>query len=230
VAATANDISFDPRVLGLDPSACSINPAIGKSLLASVVQDDASRKTLRIFVSSTANADPIPDGALYSCTFTVAPSAPPGTYQIANSTILAYAPDGTQLNNVVGANGSVTVALVVMPSPTPTPTIQLPPATPMTYTVVVGPEGRLAFSPRGLSINVGDTVQWTWSSSGHSVVSGSACIADNQFCSPDDSDCAGAPLSSQGATYSHTFTAAGTYPYFCSQHCGLGMAGMISVR
>lgn len=116
VAATGNDISFDPSVLGLDPGACQINAAIGKSLIASVLPDDAATKTLRIFVSSSGNSSPIPDGALYTCTFAIAPSALPGTYQIGNSSLLAFGPDGTPLNNVVGANGSAIVSLVVPPS------------------------------------------------------------------------------------------------------------------
>jgi plastocyanin len=106
-----------------------------------------------------------------------------------------------------------------------------PTATPVTHTVVVGPGGTLVFSPSALSIHVGDTVQWTWASSGHSVNSGSSnCVGDGRFCSPNDSNCAQAPLSNQGATYSHTFTAAGTYPYFCRPHCEFGMAGTITVQ
>lgn len=112
--------------------------------------------------------------------------------------------------------------------PTPTPS---PMATPAMQTVVVGPNGMLVFSPATLSIHVGDTVQWTWASSGHSVNSGSSnCISDDRFCSPNDSNCAQAPSSNQGATYSHTFTAPGTYPYFCRPHCDLGMVGTITVE
>jgi cohesin domain-containing protein len=123
VAATGNDITFNPNVLGLEPSACQINPAIGKSLVASVVHDDGSTKTLRIFVSSNENANAIPNGALYTCTFAIAPSALPGQYPLTNSSVLAFGPAGTPLNNVVGADGSVIVSLVVLPSPTATPTM-----------------------------------------------------------------------------------------------------------
>jgi plastocyanin len=106
-------------------------------------------------------------------------------------------------------------------SPTPTPT-------PVTHTVVVGPG--FAFEPAALTIQVGDTVEWSWASSGHNVVSGSGCVADGQFCSPNDSACATATLSGSGTIYSHTFTAAGTFPYFCSAHCALGMVGTITVQ
>ena len=59
----------------------------------------------------------------YMCTFTIAPSALPGTYKVTNSSVLAFGPDGTPLNDVVGADGSVTVSLVVLPSPTATATV-----------------------------------------------------------------------------------------------------------
>jgi plastocyanin len=124
------------------------------------------------------------------------------------------------VNEIVAAVNS---ALNGCGNPTPTPA-------PMTHTVLVGPGRMFVFSPPDLSIHVGDTVTWSWESSGHNVVSGSDCVADGQFCSPSDSTCATAPLSSSGTSYSHTFTATGTYPYFCSQHCDLGMAGTITVQ
>jgi plastocyanin len=126
----------------------------------------------------------------------------------------------TAVNNALGS----------CPTPVPTAT-PLPGVTPVTHTVEVGPNGTFVFNPPTLTIHVGDTVQWTWKSSGHSVNSGSSdCVGDDQFCSPDDSDCAHAPLSNLDATYSHTFTVAGTYPYFCTPHCGFGMVGTITVQ
>lgn len=111
-------------------------------------------------------------------------------------------------------------------APTPTPT-----GGPTTHTVVVGPNGLLVFDPSDLTIHVGDTVEWTWSSGGHNVVSGgSDCVADNQFCSPSDSNCAQTPLSPAGTMYSHTFTAMGTFPYFCAAHCDFQMVGTITVQ
>jgi plastocyanin len=137
-------------------------------------------------------------------------------------------------------NGQITIdeilsavnnALNACPTPVPTATPSVPTATPVMHTVVVGPDGLLVFSPPTLSIRVGDTVQWMWASSGHSVNSGSSnCVGDGSFCSPNDSNCAQGPLSNKGDTYSHTFTAAGTYPYFCRPHCGLGMVGTIQVE
>jgi plastocyanin len=97
-------------------------------------------------------------------------------------------------------------------------------------TVTVGPGGQLVFDPPTLMIKVGDTVHWVWATSGHSVVSGTNGTADNQFCSPSNTGCANPPLSLMNATYEHTFTTAGTFPYYCSVHSSLGMTGTITVQ
>jgi uncharacterized protein (TIGR03118 family) len=99
-----------------------------------------------------------------------------------------------------------------------------------THTVMVGDGGALTFAPADLTIQVGDTVRWVWGSSGHSVVSGTNGNADNQFCSPSNTGCDNPPLSSRGTTYEHTFTQAGTVPYYCSVHFQLGMTGTITVQ
>ncbi len=97
-------------------------------------------------------------------------------------------------------------------------------------TVMVGANGSLTFQPQSLTVKVGDTVTWVWAGSGHSVVSGSGCTADDKFCSPSDSSCGSTPTSASGAMYSHTFTQAGTFPYFCKPHCSAGMTGTITVQ
>src|SRR5262249_44641322 len=71
---------------------------------------------------------------------------------------------------------------------------------------------------------------WVWASDFHNVVSGQGGVADGTFCSPSDANCAAAPLSTTGATYEHTFTQAGTYPYFCTPHRSIGMTGTIVVE
>jgi plastocyanin len=97
-------------------------------------------------------------------------------------------------------------------------------------TVTVGPGGQLVFDPATLTIKVGDTVHWVWATAGHSVVSGTNGTTDNQFCSPNNTSCGNPPLSLAGATYDHTFTTAGTFPYYCSVHFSLGMTGTITVQ
>ena len=102
------------------------------------------------------------------------------------------------------------------PPPTDTGTTP-PPPTPQTYDVEVDNN---YFEPSMLTIKVGDTVRWEWEASGHTVTSGASCTANGTF----DSG-----LRNDGATYSHTFTAPGTYPYHCVPHCGMGMTGTVVV-
>lgn len=77
----------------------------------------------------------------------------------------------------------------------------------------------LAFFPNAVTIHVGDQVTWTWAGGiPHSTTGpGSTPLWDSGLLT-------GAPNS-----YSHTFTAPGTYPYFCSLHVGLGMTGSVTV-
>ena len=104
-----------------------------------------------------------------------------------------------------------------------------PSANSQIFDVTVGPGGVTVFSPDTLNISVGDTVRWTWDSSGHSVTSGGMCAADSQFCSPTDTDCGAGVLSNTGAVYEHTFNQSGVYSYFCVAHCSRGMTGTITV-
>ena len=90
-----------------------------------------------------------------------------------------------------------------------------------TFDVMVGPD--FAFHPDTVNISVGDTVQWTWAGSGHSVTSGPPCQADSQYCSPNDTMCFPGTLSNAGTVYQHTFGSAGSYSYHCLAHCVVGM-------
>lgn len=93
-----------------------------------------------------------------------------------------------------------------------------------TFTVTVG-DGGFFFVPTTVALHVGDTVKWTWSSSGHSSTSG-ACAGSS--CAPDGLWDSG--ILSQGSTFSHTFLSAGSFPYFCSAHGGCcGMRGTVTV-
>jgi len=90
-----------------------------------------------------------------------------------------------------------------------------------TFTVQVAPGGSLVFSPVSQTISVGDTVHWVWAGSGHSTTSGNPCTSDGLW----DSG-----VHNAGFTFDVTFPAAGTFNYFCSVHCGLGMTGTIIVN
>jgi plastocyanin len=90
----------------------------------------------------------------------------------------------------------------------------------LTTIVTVG-DGGFFFFPSSVMIQAGDTVEWTWSSSGHSTTSGTPGQPSGFW----DSG-----ILSSGATFSYTFPNAGSFPYFCSAH-GLccGMIGSVTV-
>ena len=73
-----------------------------------------------------------------------------------------------------------------------------------------------SFTPAQLTIQVGDVVRWTNVSGTHNVVAD-----DNSFTS-------GSP-SSTAWVYEHTFSSAGSNPYYCSLHGGVGGVGMSGV-
>jgi plastocyanin len=77
------------------------------------------------------------------------------------------------------------------------------------------------FTPQNLSISTGDEVIWTNNgSNAHTSTSGSGC-------SPNSAWDSGTLMSTN--TFSHTFSSAGSFPYFCTFHCGSGMTGTITV-
>ncbi len=90
-----------------------------------------------------------------------------------------------------------------------------------THIVTVG-DGGFVFKPSSITIPVGDTIEWTWSSGGHSTTSGSTS------CSPSGFWDSG--ILAQGSTFSFTFNTAGSFPYYCSAHCACcGMIGSVTV-
>ena len=94
------------------------------------------------------------------------------------------------------------------------------PANAATTMVTVG-DGGFFFFPSSVTVGVGDTVQWTWSASGHSSTSGTPGQPSGFWDSK---------VLNQGATFSHTFPAAGSFPYFCSPHGACcGMVGSVTV-
>src|ERR687892_552838 len=66
-----------------------------------------------------------------------------------------------------------------------------------------------AYQPNPVQVGVGDTVTWTNDDAQpHTVTSGEGATPDGTF----DSS-----IMASGATFEHTFTEAGEYPYFCLQ-------------
>jgi glucose/arabinose dehydrogenase len=88
-----------------------------------------------------------------------------------------------------------------------------------TVTVHVGPSGSMSFNPDPVSIQVGDTVQWVWDSSNHSVRSGTPAQPTNVFSSG---------IHNPSFSFSHTFPAAGDFPYYCEVHLS-AMTGTVQV-
>ena len=88
-------------------------------------------------------------------------------------------------------------------------------------TVTVAPKGELVFSPSSVTIHLGDTVQWIWADNDHTSTSGTPGHPNGLW----DSG-----IRNQGATFSHTFSTAGSFPYYCTLH-GLccGMTGVVRV-
>lgn len=130
------------------------------------------------------------------------------------------------------------------PSSNPPPPASNPPppssggTTGATTMVQVGPNGSMSFVPSMVSINVGDTVMWDWPAGSlpHTVTSGTPGNADGNFCSlpggaaPSPSACNSTSYAVSGpSSYSHTFSAAGTFPYFCEIH-GAAMTGTVTVN
>lgn len=80
------------------------------------------------------------------------------------------------------------------------------------------------FQSNPVQVSIGDTVTWiNDDSQPHTVTSGSNGIPDNKFNSSPNF----IPLMAPGATFSHTFTEAGEYSYFCQLHPN--MIGTVSV-
>jgi hypothetical protein len=141
VAATQNDIVFDPSVLSLPgASNCLINPEIGRFPDGSFCDDDPSigpckllirnlgdcpaaegcppssngLKRFRSIVLGPDNQNPIPDGVLYTCTFNVTGSADQVAH-LQNLNALASAPDGSALDTV--AQDGQVVIVESLPGP-----------------------------------------------------------------------------------------------------------------
>ncbi len=96
--------------------------------------------------------------------------------------------------------------------------------------ILVGPAGAHAFLPSALTIEAGTTVEWLWTSDGHTVTSGAEGVADGLFCSPGDANCDAGALSPIGTRYRHTFPTTGVFPYFCVPHYSVGMKATITVE
>lgn len=91
--------------------------------------------------------------------------------------------------------------------------------------------GKMVFLPASITINAGDTVNWT----NPAVVLHSVTFDPSKVVKPENVALpAGVkPFDSgdmgQAATFSHTFTVKGTYKYVCTMHEAMGMIGTVVV-
>ena len=88
-----------------------------------------------------------------------------------------------------------------------------------TVDVTVGPG--LSFTPASVTIAIGDTVRWDWAGALHSSTSDNTTGAEVW----------NSGLKSTG-TFSHTFSTAGDWPYYCTLHSspgGTAMNGVVHV-
>ena len=131
---------------------------------------------------------------------------------------------GLEQTAVLGGDGRPRLALLSADGTSATEV--LTPTT--TFTVFVGQAG-FSYSPSQVIIQPGDTVHWVWSSVGHTVNSGSNCVSDNLFCSPNNTNCSVNGSSNTGFAFDRTFPTMGTFPYFCRPHCNFGMTGTVFV-
>ena len=130
-----------------------------------------------------------------------------------------------------GFNCAPTPAATSTPTPTPTPT---PTASASATRIVnVGESGNYFTDSQsgtaGTTIHVGDTVKWVWIGNTHSTTSGS-CTGGGYYgesCTPDSQWDSGQIM--PPSTFSHSFTAPGTYKYYCAVH-GSAMTGTVVVQ
>ncbi len=90
----------------------------------------------------------------------------------------------------------------------------------------------MAFMPKSLIIQVGDTVEFTNNSSfPHSFTGDPAKAKDPaNVILPDGAETFDSGLLAQGQKFSHTFTVPGHYQYICTKHEAMGMIGTIHVE
>jgi len=93
-----------------------------------------------------------------------------------------------------------------------------------THNVDVGPNNSFTFvdlasGTNTTTINVGDTVVWTFRTCDHTVTSTNPSF-----------DTGESPFAACGSTFSHTYTSAGTFGYFCTPHQAIGMVGTVVVN
>jgi hypothetical protein len=105
VAATANDLHFDPFTFQLDPSACRSH-APDHLLVVTPLEEGA----IHVLLQPADGSGPLTDGPLYTCTIEVLIGASRGTFLLSNPSPQAFDFSGAALANVVGEDGLLIVS------------------------------------------------------------------------------------------------------------------------
>jgi plastocyanin len=247
--ATADDGSFDTGIINGGSSGSAI---ISANSGTTVIPYHCSvhpemRGTLQVITLSTV---PASNSTLQDAPIAVTNSSANATIQNLQQEIAALQQKVgvlqqalTSLQQEASQDGNFTVSAdnntAAMPiqdelqqqsTPTPLPPQQMPESQQQqnqTVSIVPGSSrltGNGGFQPSPIQLQVGDTVTWINDDlEPHTVTSGSSGVPDNKFNSSPNF----IPLMAPGATFSHTFTEAGEYPYFCLLHPN--MVGIVSV-
>lgn len=77
------------------------------------------------------------------------------------------------------------------------------------------------FTPKTVTVQIGDTVHWKWINGSHSTTSGVSGTPNGQW----DSG-----VQSANFSFERTFDQAGSFPYFCTLHWPMGMDGTVIVK
>jgi len=98
-----------------------------------------------------------------------------------------------------------------------------------TTTHIVEMTGDYEFVPSSLTIKQGDSVKWVMNSpKPHEVASGTVIMTeDGREGIPDGLWNSGKMVS---GSFTYTFNATGTFPYYCDSHVDVGMIGTITVQ
>ena len=247
--ATADDGSFDTGIINGGSSGSAI---ISANSGTTVIPYHCSvhpemRGTLQVITLSTVLAS---NSTLQDAPIAVTNSSANATIQNLQQEIAALQQKVgvlqqalTSLQQEASQDGNFTVSAdnntAAMPiqdelqqqsTPTPLPPQQMPESQQQqnqTVSIVPGSSrltGNGGFQPSPIQLQVGDTVTWINDDlEPHTVTSGSSGVPDNKFNSSPNFT----PLMAPGVTFSHTFTEAGEYPYFCLLHPN--MVGTVSV-
>lgn len=175
----------------------------GDDAATSTVSPGASSTAERTVTSATAEASATTDR-------TAAPADTPAATATATATPTSAPPTATATTAAATPTSPPPAPTATPVPPTPTPAPQ-----PQTVGIALLPA---SFSPASVTINAGDTVVWNWGGGiPHTVTSSGGFPSDP------------AGTKTEGS-YSFTFTAAGTYDYYCVIHEAAGMTGRVVVQ